>query len=91
MRDEDKDRLIRLGYTIYNSKDDITRKDHQRLKLRGSEGADITHWVALKAIRVKEHERGPENAPLIKVVRVADTNTVTGSLRDDLSHKGPIV
>ncbi len=90
IRDDDKKRLSRLGYTIYEDKNDVTRKDSQRLKLRGSGGPDLTHWVALKAIRIKEHERGPDGAPLTKVVRVADQNTATGSLRDDLAHQGPI-
>ena len=88
IREDERKRLFRLGYTLYEDANEMTRKDIQRLKLRNHEGATLTNWVALKAIRVKEHERGPEDAPLVKVVRVADPNTAMGSLRDDLDHTG---
>jgi hypothetical protein len=83
------DRVIlrQRGYRIYFHVDDMTYLDKRRLKIRAKKFPDGIHYIAMKDVRVQQHERGPEDAEIVPQVHVVNPEVVAESMEWELSDE----
>lgn len=63
-------RLTRLGWRWYDDGDDVPDEARALLATRGRAAPSSGEWLAIKIVRVRSHERGPEGArvPSLRVI-----------------------
>jgi hypothetical protein len=73
------------GYTIYTDRKDVSPRDARRFNRRRIPHPDGIDWVAIRTIRIPQHEKGPEGKKVVPLVRVTSTEVIGNSLEYELS------